>query len=66
QRVHLSEDIVFFPLELENEYYRFSLNNSRLRYSLDLDDYYCANVYNFEIEDYHTYFIGKAGIWVHC
>lgn len=24
-----------------------------------------ANVYNLEIEDFHTYFIGEDGIWVH-
>ena len=22
-------------------------------------------VYNFEVEDFHTYYVGKAGIWVH-
>lgn len=24
----------------------------------------CA-VYNLEVEDYHTYFVGEHGIWVH-
>lgn len=28
------------------------------------DDYY-AYVYNIEVEDTHTYFVGAAGIWVH-
>ncbi|MFW1940532.1 polymorphic toxin-type HINT domain-containing protein [Acinetobacter junii] len=22
-------------------------------------------VYNFEVEDYHTYFVGEQGLWVH-
>ena len=26
---------------------------------------YCAYVYNIEVEDTHTYFVGAAGIWVH-
>lgn len=24
-----------------------------------------ATVYNFEVEDFHTYFVGKTGYWVH-
>lgn len=24
-----------------------------------------STVYNLEIEDYHTYFVGEHGIWVH-
>ena len=27
--------------------------------------YYLATVYNIEVEDYHTYFVGVDGIWVH-
>ena len=26
---------------------------------------FSAYVYNIEVEDYHTYFVGKSGIWVH-
>jgi hypothetical protein len=22
-------------------------------------------VYNIEVEDYHTYFVGELGVWVH-
>ncbi|MFK8935236.1 HINT domain-containing protein [Acinetobacter junii] len=22
-------------------------------------------VYNFEVEDYHTYFVGEQSLWVH-
>jgi hypothetical protein len=25
----------------------------------------CFTTYNFEVADYHTYFVGTAGIWVH-
>ncbi|ENV11308.1 hypothetical protein F966_01099 [Acinetobacter higginsii] len=25
----------------------------------------CRPVYNFEVEDYHTYFVGEQGLWVH-
>jgi len=24
-----------------------------------------ASTYNFEVEDFHTYFVGEAGVWVH-
>ena len=26
---------------------------------------YKTAVYNFEVEDFHTYYVGEAGIWVH-
>jgi len=26
---------------------------------------YCDYVYNIEVEDYHTYYVGNIGIWVH-
>ena len=29
------------------------------------EKYYVDTVYNIEVEDYHTYFVGKDGIWVH-
>ncbi len=28
-------------------------------------DYYLDDVYHIEVEDYHTYFVGELGIWVH-
>lgn len=31
----------------------------------DEEQYYQATVYNIEVEDHHTYFVGEAGIWVH-
>ena len=24
-----------------------------------------TKVYNFKVEDYHTYFVGECGVWVH-
>lgn len=30
-----------------------------------IPDEYLATVYNFEVEDYHTYFVGELGVWVH-
>jgi hypothetical protein len=27
--------------------------------------FYRCTVYNFEVEDYHTYFVGEIGVWVH-
>jgi Pretoxin HINT domain len=26
---------------------------------------YTTTVYNLEVEDWHTYFVGKTGLWVH-
>ncbi len=31
----------------------------------DFGEDYTATVFNFELDDFHTYFIGKNGIWVH-
>ncbi|WP_228128037.1 HINT domain-containing protein [Acinetobacter bohemicus] len=25
----------------------------------------CRAVYNFEVEDHHSYFVGEQGLWVH-
>ena len=30
----------------------------------DEEQYYLATVYNIEVEDHHTYFVGEHGIWV--
>ena len=30
-----------------------------------IPDEYLASVYNFEVEDFHTYFVGELGAWVH-
>lgn len=32
--------------------------------SIDIDDR-AETVYNFEVEEYHTYFVGEVGVWVH-
>lgn len=30
-----------------------------------IPDEYIATVYNFEVEDHYTYFVGELGVWVH-
>lgn len=62
-----SEDIHFIPAEryyeyLEQQYYQDKPGSDE---SLTQEYYYTANVYNIEVEDYHTYFVGKVGVWVH-
>lgn len=34
-------------------------------YDMPTLDQYTATVYNLEVEDFHTYYVGNAGIWVH-
>lgn len=34
-------------------------------YNLKIDPYYHATVYNIEVEDFKTYFVGESGVWVH-
>jgi hypothetical protein len=29
------------------------------------EDLYRTTVYNLEVEDFHTYYVGEAGVWVH-
>jgi hypothetical protein len=29
------------------------------------EDLYRSTVYNLEVEDFHTYYVGEAGVWVH-
>ncbi len=31
----------------------------------DPDNYYSTRVFNLTVKDYHTYFVGEWGIWVH-
>jgi hypothetical protein len=30
-----------------------------------IDEYFCCTVYNLEVEDFHTYYVGTRGVWVH-
>ncbi len=42
-----------------------SANGARLQIvSIEIDDR-AETVYNFEVEDFHTYFVGEVGVWVH-
>ena len=47
------------PEELAYDYEKWAdpTNETRARYT--------TTVYNFEVEDWHTYFVGKMGVWVH-
>jgi hypothetical protein len=40
-------------------------NRSDMDSHKESDDYYYTTVYNIEVEDYHTYFVGEDGVWVH-
>ena len=33
--------------------------------AISKDDNFKTTVYNIEVEDFHTYFVGELGIWVH-
>ncbi|MDO5692413.1 MAG: hypothetical protein Q4G70_08020 [Pseudomonadota bacterium] len=49
-----------------------SINKSRddavaleaIRWEEHPDPYFEAPVYNLEVEDFHTYYVGEHGIWV--
>jgi hypothetical protein len=47
------------PEELAYDYEKWGdpTNETRARYT--------TTVYNFEVEDWHTYFVGRMGVWVH-
>jgi hypothetical protein len=49
----------FIPDELAYDYENWGdpANETRERYT--------TTVYSLEVEDWHTYFVGKAGLWVH-
>jgi hypothetical protein len=32
---------------------------------LELGDAYLTTVYNFEVQEFHTYYVGDIGVWVH-
>jgi hypothetical protein len=50
---------VFLEEELEYDYEKWgdAVNETRERFT--------TTVYTFEVEDWHTYFVGKMGLWVH-
>ncbi|MBK7003105.1 MAG: hypothetical protein IPH35_25265 [Rhodoferax sp.] len=50
---------VFLEEELEYDYEKWGdpVNETRERYT--------TTVFNIEVEDWHTYFVGKTGLWVH-
>jgi len=54
-----SGDEPFFGDEMPYDYEKWGdpVNETRERYT--------TAVYNLEVEDWHTYFVGKMGLWVH-
>ena len=59
----------------ENEYGEYIDSNYDINWTIDEKEedgrkysensYYMTIVYNFEVEEYHTYFVGEQGLWVH-
>ncbi len=43
----------------------YSANGNLLVVDSVTVDHREETVYNFEVEDFHTYFVGEAGVWVH-
>lgn len=58
-----SKDIINNVLEYYLEQNEIFACNSKKDY---LESYYQDHVYNIEVEDYHTYFVGKTRVWVHA
>lgn len=67
---HPDEDIHYLPkndTDAETQFYYQAIDEDFRRADDELfNNLYRAYVYNIEIEDFHTYFIGKAGIWTHA
>lgn len=49
----------------EVRFYTDALGDDLTRVEDELDNAYKTYVYNIEVEDFHTYYVGHAGIWVH-
>jgi hypothetical protein len=64
---------VTFDLSIINKWGKFQevargdSNDAMLLFDDPIDGYqsYFGKVYNFEVEDYHTYFVTMSDIWVH-
>ena len=51
--------------ELQEGYEISSVNGNTLTVKLIVQDKQLHDTYNFEVADYHTYFVGEQGAWVH-
>jgi hypothetical protein len=58
---HSSEEKVELPADDDHPLVQEMM---RAAYEID-ENWYMADVYNIEIEDFLTYFVGHAGVWVH-
>jgi transcription-repair coupling factor (superfamily II helicase) len=72
---HRDEDIYYLPNDDDHPEVRFYRNVIDSSYNTNIVDKetnptlegaYRAYVYNIEVEDFHTYYVGNAGIWVHA
>jgi hypothetical protein len=62
----ISSDVGGFRINLgENKDLRINNRYIFLENSGALDDAFCRTVYNLEVEDFHTCYVGTNGIWVH-
>lgn len=54
-----NQSISFLPDELPYDYEKWGdpVNETRERYA--------TTVYNIDVEDWHTYFVGELGVWIH-
>lgn len=46
-------------------FYINAIGDDLTRVEDELNNAYTIYVYNIEVEDFHTYYVGKSGIWVH-
>ncbi len=65
-----SQNFIDLDIDSSHEYSNTNPNRKEFEWTSDIygegdDKYYVDNVYNIEVEDYHTYFVGHHGIWVH-
>ncbi|RZU48266.1 hypothetical protein EV700_0057 [Fluviicoccus keumensis] len=68
KNVSHSEEIKYLPSldsdDPEAHFYLNAMGDDWTRAEEELGNVYKTHVCNLEVEDYHTYYVGKAGIWV--
>ena len=68
----LDESQSFIDLDIETNHRFSDKNEDKFHfewiadlYNEDGKNYYVNNIHNIEVEEHHSYFVGKHGIWVH-
>jgi transcription-repair coupling factor (superfamily II helicase) len=64
RRWHPSEEIYKLPAD-DNDLEVRQYTEATFAYDCGDDELFYTHVYNIEVENNHTYFVGNAGIWVH-